>query len=114
METVSVQFSTINQCLRAAINHNPRLPKGRLLLTFKRNTMTTTTHTSQRLLSRNYGTDNKTVSLSSPVILLILVALLFAFFLTASGQNGYARNTETEQRYQNIVTNGDAIRSVLQ
>jgi hypothetical protein len=74
----------------------------------------TATNSTLRLFVRKYVLDNKNISLFSPVTLLVLVAILFTFFLTASGQNGYARNTETEQRYQSIVTNGDAIRSVLQ
>ncbi|RYF92893.1 MAG: hypothetical protein EOO00_06800 [Chitinophagaceae bacterium] len=74
----------------------------------------TITHLSLRLLAKKYVLDNKNISLFSPATLLILVAILFTFFLTASSQSGYVRNTETEQRYQSIVTNGDAIRSVLQ
>jgi hypothetical protein len=74
----------------------------------------TTTHSPIRLFVKKYIADNQHISLFSPATLLILLAILFTFFLTASGQNEYARNSETEQRYQNIVTNGDAIRSVLQ
>jgi len=87
--------------------------------------------TTFRLLPfiRKYGFENKKLSLFSPVTLLVLLAIVFTFFLTASGETGYARKnadrvnttmengvskSDSEMMYKNIVTNGDAIRSVLQ
>lgn len=87
--------------------------------------------TAFRLLPfiRKYGLENKKLSLFSPVTLLVLLAIVFIFFLTASADKGYTReNSErvrtimenevsgsgSETLYKNIVTNGDAIRSVLQ
>jgi hypothetical protein len=76
-----------------------------------------------------YGLKNKKLSLFSPVTLLVLLAIVFTFFLTASGDTGYTREnarrvkttmengvskSDSEMMYKNIVTNGDAIRSVLQ
>jgi len=63
---------------------------------------------------RKYCFENKNLSLFSPVTLLVLLAIVFTFFLTASGETGYAKNSESEMIYKNIVSNGDAIRSVLQ
>lgn len=57
---------------------------------------------------------NKDLVLFSPLTLLVLLAILFTFFLTASGQRGYAKNADAELMYKNVVTKGDAIRSVLQ
>ena len=87
--------------------------------------------TTFRLLPfiRKYGLENKKLSLFSPVTLLVLLAIVFTFFLTASGETGYSRKdtgrvktaienevskSDSEMMYKNIVTNGDAIRSVLQ
>ena len=87
--------------------------------------------TAFRLLPfiRKYGLENKKLSLFSPVTLLVLLAIVFTFFLTASGDTGYTREnagkvkttienglskSDSEMMYKNIVTNGDAIRSVLQ
>ena len=87
--------------------------------------------TTFRLLPfiRKYGLENKKLSLFSPVTLLVLLAIVFTFFLTASGEMGYPRKdtgrvktaienevskSDSEMMYKNIVTNGDAIRSVLQ
>lgn len=91
--------------------------------------MTTAYHSSKFLLFiRKYGLENKKLSLFSPVTLLVLLAFVFTFFLTASGE-GYAtkslneterakkneiNKSDSEMMYKNIVTNGDAIRSVLQ
>ena len=61
-----------------------------------------------------HSSKNKDLSLLSPLILLVLLAILFTFFLTASGQRSYTRNANTELMYKNVVTKGDAIRSVLQ
>jgi len=81
------------------------------------------------LLIRKYGLENKKLSLFSPATLLVLLAIVFIFFLTASGDTGYTRGdagrvkttmenkagkSDSEMMYRNIVTNGDAIRSVLQ
>ncbi|HKZ67726.1 MAG TPA: hypothetical protein VJ111_15275, partial [Chitinophagaceae bacterium] len=91
----------------------------------------TTTFRFSRFLSviRKYGSENKKLSLFSPVTLLVLLAIVFIFFLTASGETGYSREdagsvkttleneggkSDSEMMYRNIVTNGDAIRSVLQ
>ena len=78
---------------------------------------------------RKYGLENKKLSLFSPVTLLLLLAIVFTFFLTASGDTGYTREgtqrvrttmenevskSDSEMMYKTIVTNGDAIRSVLQ
>ena len=78
---------------------------------------------------RKFGLENKKLSLFSPVTLLVLIAVVFIFFLTASGETGYTREdrgrvkttmenevskSDSEMMYKNIVTNGDAIRSVLQ
>ena len=75
---------------------------------------------------RKFGLGNKKLSLFSPVTLLVLLAIVFTFFLTASGETGYTREgtvktmenevskSDSEIMYRNIVTNGDAIRSVLQ
>lgn len=67
------------------------------------------------------------LSLFSPMALLILVTVVFTFFVTASGGQGYLRTANQpgsaaakEKKpdpvimYQKIVTNADAIRSVLQ
>lgn len=87
--------------------------------------------TTFRLLpfTRKFGLENKKLSLFSPVTLLVLIAIVFIFFLTASGETGYIRQdagkikttmengtskSDSEMMYKNIVTNGDAIRSVLQ
>jgi len=57
-----------------------------------------------------------------------LLAIVFTFFLTASGETGYNKEdtggvkvtienevkSDSEIMYKNIVTKGDAIRSVLQ
>lgn len=91
----------------------------------------TTAFRFSRFLSiiRNYGLENKKLSLFSPVTLLVLITIVFTFFLTASGETGYTREgggrvkttieneaskSDSEMMYKNIVTNGDAIRSVLQ
>lgn len=90
----------------------------------------TTTFTSSGFLSTTgkTGLGSKKLSLFSPVTLVILLAIVFIFFLTASGETGYSRedsktiNTskresvvpDSEMMYKNIVTKGDAIRSVLQ
>jgi hypothetical protein len=77
---------------------------------------------------RKYGLENKKLSLFSPLTLLVLIAIVFTFFLTASGETGSASKdsemvktmenevskSDSEMMYKNIVTNGDAIRSVLQ
>lgn len=80
-------------------------------------------------IARKFGLENKKLSLFSPVTLLVLITLVFTFFLTASGETGYTREDggrvkttmenevskpDSEMMYKNIVTNGDAIRSVLQ
>jgi len=86
--------------------------------------------TTFRLLSliRKHGLENKKLSLFSPVMLLVLLAIVFTFFLTASGETGYNKEdtggvkvtienevkSDSEIMYKNIVTKGDAIRSVLQ
>ena len=91
--------------------------------------MTTAYHSSKiLLLIRKYGFENKRLSLFSPLTLLVLLAFVFTFFLTASGEN-YSKKSlnetemakknevsksDSEMMYKNIVTNGDAIRSVLQ
>ena len=91
--------------------------------------MTTAYHSSKILLFiRKYGLENKKLSLFSPVTLLVLLAFVFTFFLTASGEGyvkkspgetemakkGEVNKSDSELMYKNIVTNGDAIRSVLQ
>ena len=80
-------------------------------------------------IARKYSLENKKLSLFSPATLLVLLAIVFTFFLTASGDTGYTREdtgkvkttvengvskSNSEMMYKNIVTNGDAIRSVLQ
>ena len=85
---------------------------------------------SQSCLSRSKSSSKKDqLSLFSPVMLLALLAVLFTFFMTASGNSKNAtRGTgwhktvmekdlnrcDSETLYRSIVTNGDAIRSVLQ
>ncbi len=77
--------------------------------------MTTAFHTTKsRSFKRKYNTGSKGLSLFSPLTLLVLLTILFTFFLTASGKTSYAKNTEAELMYKNVVTKGDAIRSVLQ
>jgi hypothetical protein len=90
--------------------------------------MTTTFRSSKLLSNTSVGLENKKLSLFSPVTLLVLLAIVFTFFLTASGETGYTRKdnntvntlkneaikSDSEMMYKNIVTNGDAIRSVLQ
>ncbi len=90
----------------------------------------TTTFNYQRKYIR---TDRKSVesnkfSLFSPFTLLVLVGLLFLFFFTASDEPGYLRTATPQQNemnkeelkpdpvvmYRQVVTNADAIRSVLQ
>ena len=78
---------------------------------------------------RKYGLENKKLSLFSPVTLVVLLALVFTFFVTASGNTGYTQReagnvnatienkvnkSDSEVMYKNIVTKGDALRSVLQ
>lgn len=74
--------------------------------------------------------ENLKLSLFSPLTLLLLIAMLFTFFLTASGGNDYtgSNNREiiktqmskdekkkaTALRYERIVTSADPIRSILQ
>lgn len=87
--------------------------------------------TTFKLLSliRKYDLENKKLSLFSPLTLLVLLAIVFTFFLTASGETGYTRKdagrvnttmekevskSDSEMMYKTIVTNGDAIRYVLQ
>ena len=67
-------------------------------------------------------------SLFSPFTLLVLVGLLFVFFFTASNEPAYLRSIAPQQNeinkdeskpdpvvmYRQVVTNADAIRSVLQ
>lgn len=76
----------------------------------------TTAYRSSKLRSAGNRTanGNTNMSLLSPLMLLVLLAILFTFFLTASGQSAYAKNPDAEVIYKNVVTNGDAIRSVLQ
>jgi hypothetical protein len=77
--------------------------------------MTTAFHSSKfGSFIRKYCLENKSLSLFSPITLLVLLAIVFTFFLTASGETGYAKNSESETIYKNVVSNGDAIRSVLQ
>ena len=79
--------------------------------------MTTAFHSSKfGSFIRKYCFENKKLSLFSPVTLLVLLAIVFTFFLTASGkETGYAKNSEIGRPiYKNVVSNGDAIRSVLQ
>ena len=102
-----------------------------LNLSFKNIIIMTTAFRFSKFLSiiRKYRLENKKLSLFSPVTLLVLLAFVFTFFLTASGETGYSRkdtgrvktaienkvsNSDSEMMYKNIVTNGDAIRSVLQ
>jgi hypothetical protein len=105
-----------------AINHKPFLQKIIIM---------TTAFSFSKFLSiiRKYRLENKKLSLFSPVTLLVLLTIVFTFFLTASGETGYTREdtqrvkttmedevskSDSEMMYKNIVTNGDAIRSVLQ
>lgn len=92
--------------------------------------MTTTFRLSKfQSVTRKPGLENKKLSLFSPLTLLVLLAIVFTFFFTASGDTGYLRENaksvkstmengvnkpDSEMMYRNIVTNGDAIRSVLQ
>ena len=92
--------------------------------------MTTTYHYQRRYNTsiRKNGVENQKLSLFSPFALLVLVTLVFVFFMAASNESGYIRaamqndseisNDETkpdpEVMYKKIVTNADAIRSVLQ
>jgi hypothetical protein len=92
--------------------------------------MTTTFRLSKfQSVTRKPGSENKKLSLFSPLALLVLLAIVFTFFFTASGDTGYLRDNAnsikntlesgvnksgSETMYRNIVTNGDAIRSVLQ
>jgi hypothetical protein len=92
--------------------------------------MTTTYHYQRRYNTsgRKNDVENKKLFLFSPFALLALVTLVFVFFLAASNESGYLRSamqTESEINkddtkpdpavmYKKIVTNADAIRSVLQ
>ncbi|MGZ8549635.1 MAG: hypothetical protein ACXWV2_03190 [Chitinophagaceae bacterium] len=92
--------------------------------------MTTTFRLSKfQAGTRKPGSEDKKLSLFSPLTLLVLLAIVFTFFFTASGDTGYLREnagsvkskmengvikSDSEMMYRNIVTNGDAIRSVLQ
>jgi len=77
--------------------------------------------------SRKNGETSK-LSLFSPLTLLVLAGLLFIFIFTASNEPGYLRTAAPQQNemnkeeskpdpvvmYRQVVTNADAIRSVLQ
>ena len=78
-------------------------------------------------IDRKYNVEEKKLSLFSPFTLLVLLAMVFIFFMTSSGETGYTREAsevktavknelrpDSELMYKNIVTKGDAIRSVLQ
>lgn len=93
--------------------------------------MTTAFNPLQQLgQARKSSFENMKPNLYSPITLLLLLALLFTFFLTASGRNGYGTAQEREiirtestreekskasaLRYERIVTSADPIRSMLQ
>ena len=92
--------------------------------------MTTTYYYQRRYHAsgRKSDAEDKKLSLFSPFALLVLVALVFTFFLTASGEHGYMRavmqndsriskdevKADPGMMYKKVVTNADAIRSVLQ
>lgn len=83
-------------------------------------------------LSRRGGFENVKPNLFSPLTVLLLIAVLFIFFLTASGGNDYLEKTPADReiikteftkenqnkasalRYERIVTGADPIRSILQ
>jgi hypothetical protein len=89
--------------------------------------MTTTFNYQRRYIRPNRKDDPaRKLSLYSPLALLVLVTLVFAFFITAADGPAYMRNAGQEATvgkevksdpvimYQKVVTNADAIRSVLQ
>jgi hypothetical protein len=91
--------------------------------------MTTAFNYQRRFIraGRKNGETSK-LSLFSPLTLLVLVGLLFVFFFTASNEPAYLRSITPQQNevnkeevkpdpvvmYRQVVTNADAIRSVLQ
>ena len=85
-----------------------------------------------QLFIRKSCSGNRRLSLFSPVTLLGLIAVVFTFFLNTPGEPGYTEKSlkdseviktsmeyevsksDPESIYKTIVTDGDAIRSVLQ
>lgn len=79
---------------------------------------------------RDLASNHSRLSFFSPAILLGLLALVFTFFVTASGRSGYnlpeaksravirtempGQNGSSALIYEKVVRNADAIRSVLQ
>lgn len=92
--------------------------------------MTTAFNSSRILQQTRNDNDGLKPALLSPLTLLLLLALLFTFFLTASdradqhvgGEREIIRTEMTKEekqkasalRYERIVTSADPIRSILQ